>query len=122
MNPFLIETNKPIVALCGARNGYVMIAPSQEITAFQDLPESVLIVAKAWATTLENSGSPRAYWIMLSEVTRHLHIHVFPRWAEDHLKGIALFETRETELQPAWTPAVKAALEQWAKEFNVALI
>lgn len=119
-NPFLaIATEKPLVAIRGARNGYIMLAPSQETLHYGGLPDSMLLAAKAWAATLENLGSPRAYWITLSELTPHLHIHIFPRWPEDALKGIPLFESRDSAPQPVWTPSIEMALDQWANQFSV---
>lgn len=119
-NPFTaIQTEKPLVAVQGARNGYIMLAPSAEITDYASLPDAMPLAAKAWAAQLEQLGAPRAYWITLSEVTPHLHIHIFPRWLEDSLKGIPLFESRDTAPQPEWTPAVTQALEVWAKTYQV---
>lgn len=121
-NPFLaISTEKPLVAIRGRRNGYIMLAPSREITAYADLPDTLLLAAKAWASTLEAQGAPRAYWITLSEVTRHLHIHIFPRWPEDTLKGVPLFESRDSASQPEWQSSMQALLESWAETFNVAV-
>lgn len=122
-NPFLAsKTVQPLVALCGKRNGYVMIAPRQEITKYATLPMEPLLAAKAWAERLEQLGAPRAYWIILSEVTPHLHIHIFPRWPEDNLTGLALFESRDGNPQQAWTPAVQDALHQWANHHHVELL
>lgn len=122
-NPFLCKTTeKPIVALAGKRNGYLMIAPSQAIVNYDLLPETPLLAAKAWAGRLEQLGSPRAYWIVLSELTPHLHIHIFPRWPEDSLKGLPLFEAREHDPQPQWTPVVQEALRCWAQEYQVEIL
>jgi diadenosine tetraphosphate (Ap4A) HIT family hydrolase len=122
MDPFSVETDKPLVALKETRNGYITIATSQNVEHYAEWSSHILQAAHAWAMTLEKSGCPRAYWITLSEMVRHLHIHIFPRWPEDTLKGIMLFESRNTELQPTWTPQISTALEQWAKEFNVKII
>jgi hypothetical protein len=119
-NPFTaVSTPKPLVALKGKRNGYLMLATSQEIFQYAGLPDSLLIAAKTWAATLEKMGAPRVYWITLSEMTPHLHIHLYPRWPEDILKGIPLFEARESNPQPAWTELMEAALDKWALDFNV---
>lgn len=121
-NPFLaIAADMPLVALKGKRNGYIMLAPAQEITHYGELPTQLFQAAQAWATLLETSGSPRAYWITLSEVTRHLHIHLFPRWETDNLKGVELFETRDTQPQPDWEPALLNQLEQWATQYQVTI-
>jgi diadenosine tetraphosphate (Ap4A) HIT family hydrolase len=122
-NPFLsTHTQKPIVALRGKRNGYLMIAPSQEIVQYENLPEMPLIAAKAWATQLERMGAPRAYWMILSELTPHLHIHIFPRWPQDTLQGISLFESRDTDPQPEWTRPMEEALQAWAQEYEVEML
>lgn len=122
-HPFLSKpTDKPLVALPGKRNGYLMIAPSTETLHYETLDEKALLAARAWATRLEQLGSPRAYWIILSEVTRHLHIHIFPRWPEDTLSSVPLFESRDTQPQPAWTDAMQTALRQWATEFQVEIL
>ncbi|HEY9687696.1 MAG TPA: hypothetical protein V6C52_12040 [Coleofasciculaceae cyanobacterium] len=119
-NPFTaVSTQKPLVALKGKRNGYLMLATSQEILQYAELPDSLLTSAKTWAATLEKMGAPRVYWMTLSEVTPHLHIHLYPRWSEDDLKGIPLFEARESNPQPAWTELTEAALDKWALDFNV---
>ncbi len=121
-NPFLvIPGNRPLVALKGARNGYIMLAPAAEITQYADLPSTLWFAAQAWAAILEQVGSPRMYTVILSEVTRHLHIHLFPRWPEDELRGTALFDGRDTQPQPPWTPALQAALTQWAQTHQVSL-
>jgi diadenosine tetraphosphate (Ap4A) HIT family hydrolase len=121
-NPFLVETNKTLVALCGVRNGYIMLATREVIESYADWQDSVFNAAKAWAATLDSLGSPRVYWIMFSEETRHLHMHLFPRWDGDTLKGVPLFETRHDPNQPAWIPEVKDALRQWAQEYDVEVI
>jgi diadenosine tetraphosphate (Ap4A) HIT family hydrolase len=122
-NPFsAATTDRPLVALCGQRNGYVMIAPRQVIVHYDGLPDAILLAAKTWASRLEQLGAPRAYWITLSEVTPHLHIHIFPRWPEDSRTGIALFEQRDIDPQPAWTRSVQAALHQWAQDHDVELL
>ncbi len=119
-NPFTaIRTDKPLVAVCGARNGYIMLAPTQEITDYASLPDAMPLAAKAWATRLEQLGSPRAYWITLSEMTPHLHIHIFPRWPQDELRGISLFESRDSAPQPEWSREIQAALADWAQTHQV---
>lgn len=121
-NPFTaIETDKPYVALLGKRNGYVTLATRHEILEYAQLPDEMLLAAKAWAAALERLGSPRTYWITLSEATPHLHIHLYPRWPEDSACGVTLFESRESDPQPGWTDPVRAALDKWALDFKVEL-
>lgn len=121
-NPFLgMADHLPFVALKGKRNGYIMLAPVTETTHYGDLPSAIFQAAQAWAALLEKSGSPRVYWITLSEVTRHLHIHLFPRWETDTLKGVELFETRDNQPQPEWAPETLQALAEWAKAYRVSL-
>lgn len=99
-----------------------MLATAAEIETYAQWPETILTAAKAWAALLESLGSPRVYWITLSEVTRHLHIHLFPRWPEDNLQGIALFETRDAGPQPPWQAPVLESLSNWAQEYQVEII
>ena len=121
-NPFLSNTSQPLVALCGPRKGYLQIAPSQEITQYQDLPKSLFEAAQHWAIALEQLGAKRIYWITLSEAVPHLHIHLYPRWSEDEPKGLVLFEQRNTMPQPLWTDPVEQALVTWARRFQVMLL
>jgi diadenosine tetraphosphate (Ap4A) HIT family hydrolase len=121
-NPFLVETDKTLVALCGVRNGYILLATSEVIESYADWQETVFNAAKAWSAALDSLGSPRVYWIMFSEETRHLHMHLFPRWESDTLKSTSLFETRHSPGQPAWTHEVKEALRDWADEFHVEIL
>jgi len=121
-SPFLVETKKPLVAIRGERGGYVQLAPSREITNYADLPEGLFFAARAWAVELEKLGAKRVYWITLSEVVRHLHVHLYPRWSDDEARGIALFEQRESEPQPEWTDALRKACHAWAEDCQVHLI
>lgn len=119
-NPFIHkENNLPYIALTRNRNGYIMIATNEEIVRYQDFSLDLMAAAKAWSAILESHGAPRVYWIMLSEETQHLHMHLFPRWSDDTQKGISLFESRNTTPQPAWTPEMEEALAEWAKTWQV---
>lgn len=122
MNPFLTSTASTLVAVCGRRGGYVQLAPAQEITQYRALPEELFLAARDWAARLEDLGAQRVYWITLSEVVRHLHIHLYPRWSEEETKGLALFEQRESLPQPEWQPETLAALDDWRRKFSVHLI
>ena len=121
-NPFRVETDKAVVALKGARDGYMMIASAKEVFRYEGIPEAVFTAARDWASTLEALGSPRVYWLILSEVTLHYHIHVFPRWEGDSLKGIPLFETREHPGQPEWRESTLQALHEWATGHGVEVL
>lgn len=119
INPFLeAPTDKAIVAIKGRRSGYLQIAPSIETNTYESLPLNILIAARAWAVALESLGAKRVYWITLSEMVRHLHIHLYPRWMETEAKGIELFEGRETQPQPDWTEPVETALYRWAETYH----
>lgn len=120
--PFQTPSNHPLVALRGTRGGYIQLAPAAPIQTYDGLPPSLFTAAQAWAHTLETLGAPRVYWITLSEVVRHLHIHLYPRWPDDTLRAIALFEARDQSPQPPWTPALEAALAHWAEQHDVALL
>lgn len=122
MNPFAVETDHPLVAICGLRNGYIQLSCREDATHYEALPEAVLMAAKAWAARLESMGAERVYWITLSEVVRQLHIHLYPRWPEDSEKGLDLFARREAQPQPVWTPETTQKLQAWSQEFQVYLI
>jgi diadenosine tetraphosphate (Ap4A) HIT family hydrolase len=119
-NPFTAgESDLPYMALTRNRNGYIMVATRQEIVSYADFSLDLMAAAKAWSAILESHGAPRVYWVMLSEETQHLHMHLFPRWPGDEQKGISLFESRNTTPQPAWTPELEAALSEWGKTWQV---
>lgn len=121
-NPFLTETTQPLVAIQGKRCGYVQLAPSKVITTYQDLPEALFIAAKTWAAVLEDLGAKRVYWITLSEMVPHLHIHLYPRWSDKEERGISLFEQRNDHAQPLWTPDIQEAFTCWLQEHQIHLI
>ncbi len=120
-NPFLLDSEYSLAALPGIRGGYLQLAPTTLSTSYKDLPIEMFVAAKAWATRLESLGAKRVYWITLSEVLPHLHIHLYPRWHEDEARGIALFEERNESTQPPWTPEMTHALTDWATEYSIAL-
>lgn len=120
-SPFCIETDQALVAIRGMRRGYIQLAQPQEVTSYQDLSDEWLKAARAWAATLEALGAKRVLWIMLSEMVPHLHLHVYPRWTDEEVRGIALFEQREQAPQPAWDAATESALASWAAAHRVAV-
>lgn len=121
-NPFLQQSNPSrCIALRGLRNGYIQLAPSKELTLYNALDAQILIAAQHWCCALESLGAKRVYWLTLSEVLPHLHIHLYPRWSDSEIKGLALFEARHTPEQPAWTEATEAALIEWAAQHDVFL-
>jgi diadenosine tetraphosphate (Ap4A) HIT family hydrolase len=123
-NPFsgYESTHKPLVAVKGARNGYLQLAPTQLTEHYGDLPPTLFAAATDWARILESLGAQRVYWVMLAEVVPHLHLHLYPRWTPDEPKGLPLFEARESAPQPAWTGTTQAALLQWAETHSVHVI
>lgn len=121
-DPFKTNTDKAMVAIKGARCGYVQLAPAQDIQTYGELPTNVLAAAKDWACRLEMLGAKRVYWITLSEVVPRLHVHLYPRWTDEEPKGLVLFEAREKGLQPIWTEAVEQTLANWAAQQQVAVI
>lgn len=119
-SPFLApDSEAPLVALKGLRNGYLQLAANRPCECYADMPPELLLAARDWAAQLEVLGAKRVYWITLSEVVRHLHIHLYPRWEEDEPKGLSLFESRENGPQPPWTKAVEAALYDWIAAHGV---
>jgi len=121
-NPFLIETEQSLVAIKGLRDGYIQLAPAVETTIYTHLPDSLFQAAKAWAVVLEAHGAKRVYWLTLSEVVTHLHIHLYPRWLQDEPKGLPLFEARDVQPHPLWSAELQAALHQWAQQYDVAIV
>lgn len=120
--PFSIETDMALVALKGARNGYIQLAPRNYTTRFADLPPGLFEAARDWATCLQDLGAERVFWLMLAEVVDHQHLHLYPRWSADPLRGLDLFQARMNEPQPAWTPAVEEALKAWTARHQVEVI
>lgn len=120
-NPFFISSQQSLVAIQGQRAGYIQLATSQEITEYSQLSVELFTAAKAWAATLEAHGAKRVYWLTLSEVVPHLHIHLYPRWTDDERKGLPLFEARNESPQPVWPSELKNALAEWVSKHDVYL-
>lgn len=121
-SPFALsdtQVAEQLVAISGLRSGYIQLATREPFSHYEQLPISLFEAAKAWAAILERQGAPRVYWITLSEVVTHLHIHLYPRWPEDTRKGITLFEGREKTPQPPWSEEVVKALTDWANRYGV---
>ncbi len=121
-SPFHRNSAKPLVALAGTRNGYIQLSTARLITQYAELPPELFLAAQAWAARLEALGAKRVYWITLSEVVTHLHIHLYPRWSDDEDRGVSLFEQRDNTPQPAWASDVNTALTDWANTHQVTLI
>jgi hypothetical protein len=141
LSPFAKAANEsgieklPFVAFIGKRKGYIQLATSTQIERFQDLPASIFLSAKAWASILEGDPSLdnqalqdrvlpesalKIYWFILSDVVPHLHIHLYPRWGVEEAKGINLFQERDNpkHLYP-WTSSLRESLASWAKAHHV---
>lgn len=121
-NPFELETTKSFVAIKGVRAGYIQLACSKLTTKYSQLPEQLYTAAKEWAIILENLKAKRVYWITLSEQVKHLHIHLYPRWSDEEIKGLDLFEDRNNNEQPQWSDELNFQLKKWADEFDVELL
>jgi hypothetical protein len=122
-SPFINQTSRSLIALCGKRDGYIQLATSQFIENYHELPASLHLAGLDWAKTLEALGAKRVYWFILSEQVRHLHIHLYPRWSDEEAdRGITLFEKRDTFPQPEWSLSVTEALHDWGKQHDVYLM
>jgi hypothetical protein len=123
-NPFATKTSLPLVAIKGVRGGYIQLSPSRSAEHYNAMPLSCLEAALAWATVLESTnGIARCYWITLSEAVKQLHIHLYPRYEEEvEFVGIPLFEARNTNPQPVWTPELNTLLAKWSAQFNVCVL
>jgi diadenosine tetraphosphate (Ap4A) HIT family hydrolase len=121
-NPFLIQTDKSIVALRGPRKGYLQIAPAFEVTKFASISPYLLIAAHEWAIALENLGAKNVFWITLAEILPHKHFHIYPRWIEDAEQGLELFNLRNEAKQPAWTREADETLFEWAHDHDVHVV
>jgi diadenosine tetraphosphate (Ap4A) HIT family hydrolase len=122
LSPFVNETPLPLVTILGTRCGYIQLATSTYTESYHQLPVVLFEAACAWARQLEALGAKRVYWITLSEVVTHLHIHLYPRWETDTLKGMDLFQDRENPAQPVWTDETSQCLQQWARQHQVYLL
>ncbi|MGE0201562.1 MAG: hypothetical protein AB7P76_11415 [Candidatus Melainabacteria bacterium] len=119
---FIIPTPNALVAVPGRRNGYIQLAPRNRVTGFADLPPHVFEAGQAWARQMEAMGAQNVLLLMIAEVEPHKHLHIFPRWPQDKLKGIPLFESRENAAQPRWRDDVKSALASWGQQHGVSII
>jgi diadenosine tetraphosphate (Ap4A) HIT family hydrolase len=122
MTLFTLSSAQPFAALKGLRCGYVQLAMTTECEQYSELDPAIWPAAQAWAAELERLGAKRVYTVVLSEQLRHLHLHLYPRWADDEPKGLALFEARDQAPQAPWSAAVTTALNHWAQAHNVALL
>jgi diadenosine tetraphosphate (Ap4A) HIT family hydrolase len=125
INPFVINTSKPLVAIKGRRAGYIQLATSTYINTYAQLPVRLFEAAKLWAAIVETHGAKKIYWITLSEVVDHKHIHLYPRWHKDNLDGLDLFNNRindEKTTINSWNSLLSDALLDWSNEYDVELI
>ncbi len=122
INPFQAQTNKPFIAIKSRRNGYLQLSESRSVVNYSELSPNLLLVAKAWATKLEEFGAKRVYWIIYSEQVSQIHIHLFPRWTDEEARGADLFATRNENPQPAWTEKCEEGLFSWAEQYQVFML
>ncbi len=126
-NPFIQTTrltkiSKPFAAIKGKRAGYIQLAESKEALHYEDLSDSLFLIAKQWCSKLEKLRAKRVYWIILSEQVKQIHIHLYPRWSDEEIKGIDLFALRESDPQPAWNEDLNLLLSEWAEKNLVEII
>jgi hypothetical protein len=109
----------PLIAVQGLRAGYLQLSQPQGVMRYQDLSEALFVAARDWSKRLENLGARRVYWLMLSDVVRQLHWHLYPQWPEDTQAGLVLFEARQTLPQPSWNLSLATALADWSRAHQV---
>jgi diadenosine tetraphosphate (Ap4A) HIT family hydrolase len=77
--------------------GYLLIEPKRHVEDWDELTdeeffEITSIIRKVTAFLRENYRAERVYTVAISELVRHLHIHVIPRSVDNELKGLPLIE------------------------------
>jgi hypothetical protein len=123
-------TPLPLIAKKGVRGGYLQLAFSQAgIEHYAQASSNLFEAAVAWATWLESQPTiKRAYWVIFSEAVPQLHIHLFPRYDTDTVKGEALFATRDNPTDPTghphppWTSTLEQGLIDWSTSWNVTIV
>ncbi|BCC32327.1 hypothetical protein BCM0100_5053 [Bacillus cereus] len=77
--------------------GYVYIEPRRHVESWYELKSDELldlglIIQKVSLFLKSELGAERVYTVTISEVVRHLHIHVIPREENSDIKGLSLIE------------------------------
>ncbi|HHB1766207.1 TPA: HIT family protein [Bacillus cereus] len=96
----IFEGENMIVSLGNVESkilGYVYIEPRRHVESWYELKSDELldlglIIQKVSLFLKSELGAERVYTVTISEVVRHLHIHVIPREENSDIKGLSLIE------------------------------
>lgn len=77
--------------------GYIYIEPKRHVESWsqlsnQELSEFTLNIKKIEILLTEVINAERIYTVTISDVVRHLHLHIIPRVFEQGIRGLALIE------------------------------
>ncbi|MCF2649121.1 HIT family protein [Niallia circulans] len=99
--PYLVYENEILIVTHGPLDsqilGYFYIVPKRHIENWYELmPEEYKEIGRILSCLSEflrdELDADRVYTVTISEVVRHLHIHVIPRSGDQQIKGLSLIE------------------------------
>ncbi|WP_172860111.1 HIT family protein [Niallia circulans] len=100
-DPNLIYENESLVVSHGPLEsqilGYIYIEPKRHVENWYELSDLEMnemgkILRIISRVLKEELNADRVYTVTISEVIRHLHIHIIPRISGKELKGVSLIE------------------------------
>ncbi|QWG73464.1 HIT family protein [Bacillus mycoides] len=114
--------------------GYIYVEPRRHIESWYELTSDEmldlgLIIQKVSLFLKRELKAERVYTVTISEVVRHLHIHVIPREKHSDIKGLSLIEQatqqkviRDKKVPEQAVEILKKKMQAFLKsEFEVAL-
>lgn len=77
--------------------GYLILEPKRHLTNWgefssQELIEMGNLIQELEAQMIIDYKAERVYVVTISEVVRHLHLHIIPRASDSELKGLPLIQ------------------------------